>query len=112
MAGGIVRQGDPVRELGKLAPAWPDDWRERVRQVLDAVPADHVIAYRDLAHVAGLAPTYCRPFPNLFRKLGPGYTARAVSANAARAAPRWNGAGLFDWPTAGPGQPGAGLSVP
>lgn len=96
LSGGLVRPGDVVRDLGVLHPAWSDDWRERVRRVLDAVPADMVIEYRQLARLAGIQSSYCRAFPRLLAKLGPDYAAEAVTAQSSIAAARWDGAGLFD----------------
>jgi MOSC domain-containing protein YiiM len=98
IAGGTVRVGDTVRDLGRLAPPWSDDWRERVRQVLDAMPPGAVVEYRQLARLAGIQSSYCRAFPRLLAKLGPAYAARAVPANANAATPRWQGEGLFDLP--------------
>jgi hypothetical protein len=94
--GGTLHPGDRIRDLGRLLPAWSDDWRERVVQVLDAVPPDAVITYGRLAHLAGVASTYCRAFPRLTAKLGPGYADKVIAAQAATAQPRWDGRGLFD----------------
>lgn len=94
LAGGTVRVGDPVRALG-LMPAWSDDWRERVAQVLDAVPDGSVVAYRDLARLAGIQSSYCRAFPRLLARLGPDYARKAVAAGAAPSVPRWDGKGLY-----------------
>lgn len=102
VAGGALRVGDPVRDLGRLAPPWSDDWRERVRQVLDALPAGAVLEYRQLARLAGIQSSYCRAFPRALARLGPSYPARAVPARSTCTAPRWDGAGLHD----------AGLSRP
>lgn len=96
VTGGTLRVGDPVRDLGRLAPHWPDDWRERVRQVLDAVPAGAVVEYRQLARLAGIQSSYCRAFPRALARLGPACVARAVPARSSSTAPRWDGAGLFD----------------
>lgn len=96
LAGGTVHAGDPVRDLGPLAPSWPDDWRERVRRVLDAVPAGHVVDYRVLARLAGVQSTYCRAMPNLLKRFGAAYAALAVAAQATSSLPRWDGQGLFD----------------
>ena len=96
LAGGQVHAGDPVLDLGLLAPAWSDDWRERVRCVLDAVPPGHVVEYRILARLAGIQSSYCRAFPRLLARLGPGYAAKAVSAQSPRSHPRWQGEGMFD----------------
>ena len=95
LAGGFIQRGDQVRDLGVLEPAWPDDWRERVRQVLDAAPDGSVIEYRTLARLAGIQSSYCRAFPRLLAGLGPWYAARAVSAQSPVALPRWEGDGLF-----------------
>lgn len=96
LAGGTIRCGDRVRDLGVLEHPWLDDWRERVRRVLDAVPADTVIEYGHLARLAGIQSSYCRAFPRLLDRLGPPYAARAVPARSPLALPRWQGAGLFE----------------
>jgi hypothetical protein len=96
LAGGVIRQGDHVRDLGVLEWAWSDDWRVRVRQVLDAAPDGTVIEYRQLARLAGIQSSYCRAFPRLLARLGDRYAAQAVAAQAPVALPRWDGAGLFD----------------
>lgn len=96
IAGGTMRPGDPVRDLGLLLPAWSDDWHERVLAVLDAVPPGYVVTYRDLARLAGIQSTYCRAFPRMLNNLGPDYAGKAVPLNAPISAPRWQGEGLFD----------------
>ena len=94
--GGTIRTGDAILDLGRRMPAWSDDWRERVMQVLDAAPEGFVLVYRDLARLAGIQSSYCRAFPKLLAKLGPAYAGKAVAAGAAPALPRWDGAGLYD----------------
>ena len=94
--GGTMRVGDAIRVLGGQMPPWPDDWRERVAQVLDVVPEGFVVAYRDLARLAGIQSTYCRAFPRLLARLGPGYAGKAVAAGASPDLPRWDGAGLYE----------------
>jgi hypothetical protein len=96
LTGGLIHVGDPVRDLGMLEPAWHEDWRERVRAVLDAVPPGAVIEYRQLARLAGIQSSYCRAFPRLVAKLGEGYAEKAVPAQSAVARPRWEGKALFD----------------
>ena len=96
LEGGVVRTGDAVRKLGVLEHPWNDDWRLRVRRVLDAEPAGMVVEYRHLARLAGIQSTYCRAFPRLVAKLGAAYSAKAVPAQAAHPLPRWEGEGLFD----------------
>lgn len=96
LTGGTIRVGDPVHDLGPLLPAWSDDWRVRVRSVLDAVPPGSVVEYAQLARLAGVQSTYCRAFPRLLAKLGPSYQDRAVSRQASPTLPRWQGDGLFD----------------
>lgn len=95
VAGGPIRAGDVVHDLGQIAPAWSDDWRERVRRVLDAAPPGSVLEYAQLARLAGVQASYCRAFPRLLARLGPGYAARAVSRHAPPSLPRWQGDGLF-----------------
>lgn len=94
--GGVIRQGDPVRDLGKRYAPWPDDWRRRIAQVLDAVPPDAVLEYAQLARLAGIQSSYCRAFPRLLHALGPAYAEKAIAARTLTARPRWTGAGLFD----------------
>jgi hypothetical protein len=75
--------------------AWPEDWRERVAQVLGAVPDGMVVSYAQLARLAGVQSTYCRAFPRVIGKLGPDYAGKAVSASAALGLACWDGASLF-----------------
>lgn len=96
LAGGVIRTGDAVRDLGVLEQSWPDDWRERVRRVLEAAPDGSVVEYRVLARLAGIQSSYCRAFPRLLARLGPYYAAKAVRAQAAATLPRWQGEGLFE----------------
>lgn len=96
LTGGLVQVGDPVRKLGVLEPAWHEDWRERVRAVLDAVPPGAVVEYRQLARLAGIQSSYCRAFPRLVARLGDGYAAKAVPARSPVSLVRWEGEGLFD----------------
>jgi len=96
LAGGIIRQGDPVQDLGVQTPAWSDDWRERVRRVLAAVPEGMVVEYRQLARLAGIQSSYCRAFPRLILQLGPACAGKAVPSQSPATSPRWAGAGLFD----------------
>lgn len=96
--GGVVQQGDAVQDLGPVLPAWPDDWRARIAQVIDAMPQGAVVEYALLARLAGIQSTYCRAFPRLLVALGPAYAARAIAARATSSLPRWDGRGLFDDP--------------
>lgn len=95
LSGGTIRRGDAIRQLASSLPAWPEDWRARVALVLDAVPAGSVIEFRQLARLAGIEPSYCRAFPAVIRKLGPGYAGKAVTSQSTSALPRWEGHGLF-----------------
>lgn len=94
--GGVILPGDPVRDLGQGFASWPNDWRLRIAQVLDAVPPGAVVEYAQLARLAGIQSSYCRAFPRLLRALGSVHAAKAIPARAACPLPRWNGAGLFD----------------
>lgn len=96
LAGGVIDIGDAVTDLGVLLPEWSDDWRDRIRQVLDAVPDGAGIGYARLAHLAGIQSTYCRAFPRVLARLGPAYAARAFPARAVSTQPRWDGPGLFN----------------
>lgn len=105
LAGGDIRVGDPVSMLDQRLPALPEDWRVRVARVLDAVPPGQVIAYADLALVAGVQSSYCRAFPRLLARLGPAYAAKALPARAAAALPSWDGGGFHSLSEAWPVRP-------
>jgi hypothetical protein len=94
LAGGAVRPGDRIVDTGCALPPWSDDWRERVAQVLRAVPDGMVLTYAQLAHLAGVQSTYCRAFPRVLKNLG--LAGNAVSAQAAAGRQCWGGEGLFD----------------
>ncbi|MBZ2209459.1 MOSC domain-containing protein [Massilia sp. R798] len=96
LAGGLVQRGDRVQDLGVLEAPWPEDWRRRIAQVLDAVPPGAVIEYKQLARLAGVQPSYCRAFPRLIDSLGERYAAKAIAARSASMRHRWNGEGLFE----------------
>ena len=93
--GGVIRPGDPVRDLGQRFAAWSDDWRLRIAQVLDAVPQGAVVEYAQLARLAGIQSSYCRAFPRLLRALEQDYADKAVAARTRASLPRWAGADLF-----------------
>jgi hypothetical protein len=105
--GGVIRPGDPVRNLGQRFAPWPDDWRPRIAQVLDAVPPGAVIDYALLARLAGIQSSYCRAFPRLLRAMGAAYAHKAVAARTLTSQPRWTGAGLFDRDALPPCHPGS-----
>lgn len=94
--GGLIRAGDAVRNLGQLLPKWSDNWRERVRTVLDALPSTDVIEYKQLARLAGVPSSYCRVFPRVTREFGKAYSNKAVSVQSKTPKSRWQGASLFD----------------
>jgi MOSC domain-containing protein YiiM len=95
LAGGTIQPGDSIVDLGRPLPAWPDDWRARVAQVLQAVPEGMVLSYAQLALLAGVQSTYCRAFPRLLAKLGPAYAGKALPAQAMLGRRCWDGEGLF-----------------
>ena len=95
VTGGPIQRGDPVRQLGVFWPEWSNDWRQRVLRVLDALPANAVIEYRQLARLAGIQSSYCRAFPRMIERLGERYVDKAVASNSPVARVRWQGDGLF-----------------
>jgi hypothetical protein len=95
LASGDIRVGDPVSILDQRLPALPEDWRERVALVLEAVPPGMVICYADLAHVAGIQSSYCRAFPRVLARLGPAYAQKAAPARADLTPLRWDGSGFY-----------------
>lgn len=105
--GGVIRPGDPVRDLGQGYAPWPDDWRLRIAQVLDAVPPGAVVDYAQLARLAGIQSSYCRAFPRVLRAMNAAYAQMAVAARTVTSQPRWMGAGLFDRDALPPSRPGS-----
>lgn len=94
LTGGMIREGDRVELLGERMPALADDWRDRVEQVLDALPPGMVVEYGQLARLAGIQSSYCRAFPRLLAARG--LAGKAVPARSASGSARWTGTGLFD----------------
>ena len=92
--GGTIRAGDAVTVLSTRMPALSEAWRERIVQVLDALPEGMVVEYAELARLAGIQASYCRALPRLLAARG--LAGKAVPARATCSAPRWDGAGLFD----------------
>ena len=95
--GGQLSVNDEVRDLGICMPAWSADWRQRIRQVLTAVPAGAVVEYSALARLAGVQSSYCRAFPKILRSFGEGYVNKAVPAKSLDVRPRYLGEKLFDF---------------
>ena len=95
VSGGTIHRGDAIRALQTRLPAWPEDWRARVALVLDAVPPGSTVEFRQLARLAGIQSSYCRAFPRVIAKLGPGYAGKAVTSQSTSTLPRWEGSGLF-----------------
>ncbi len=94
LGGGVIRAGDPLSMLAGRMPALAEDWRERVEQVLQALPPGMVVDYGELARLAGIQSSYCRAFPRLLAARG--LAAKAVPARSTSTEPRWTGEGLFD----------------
>ncbi|MDY0973333.1 MOSC domain-containing protein [Massilia sp. CFBP9012] len=105
--GGVIRPGDPVRNLGQHFAPWRDDWRLRIAQVLDAVPDGAVVEYAQLARLTGIQSSYCRAFPRLLRTMKAADAQKAVAARTLTSQPRWTGAGLFDRDALAPSRPGS-----
>jgi hypothetical protein len=94
--GGVIRPGDAVVNLGPLLPPWSDDWRDRVHKVLDSVPRNMVVEYKQLARLSGVPSSYCRVFPRVIRDLGTAYVRKAVPKLGMLGKARWDGAELFN----------------
>lgn len=94
--GGEVREGDAVAVARARAPAFSNDWQERVLQAARAVPEGCRISYRQLAEMAGVQTAYCRAFPRVLSRLPAAVASRVASAAQAGSSPEWTGAELFD----------------
>lgn len=94
VAGGVIRTGDPVSMLAERMPALAEDWRERVVQVLQALPPGMVVEYGQLARLAGIQASYCRAMPRLLASRG--LAGKAVAARSHSDSARWDGKGVFE----------------
>jgi hypothetical protein len=94
--GGVIRNGDSIVDLGTLMAPWSDDWRVRVHKVLDAIPMNLVVDYKQLARLSGVPSSYCRVFPRVVRDLGAEYVKKAVPKQGKPGKARWDGAELFE----------------
>ena len=92
---GVIQVGDRVVDIGLQTPPWSDDWRKRVGQVLDCVPDNMVVEYKQLAFLSGISASYCRVLQRMIRDFGMAYCGKAVSKSAALDMPRWDGTDLF-----------------
>ncbi|MCD2514576.1 MOSC domain-containing protein [Comamonas endophytica] len=96
LRGGEMRLGDSIAVRRAVAPAFSNDWQERVLDVARAVPENAWIGYRQLAQMAGVHTAYCRAFPRVLSRL-PAAMAGRVGRDAQQAGvPPWSGLGLFD----------------
>lgn len=96
LTGGVIHAGDAVHVMGHFLPEWSDDWRLRVARVMNAVPADSVIEYRQIARLAGVPSSYCRVFPRFLKTLSSGVARKAISLATKSNKPRWKGEAFFD----------------
>jgi MOSC domain-containing protein YiiM len=96
VSGGIIKEGDLVQSARSTIPAMSNDWKDRVLTVMRAMPAGHVIEYRQLAELAGVAKAYCRAFPKVLSKLPPEVASRAQAGGLPKCAFKWTASELFD----------------
>lgn len=93
LRGGTITEGDAVRLLPGSGQQWPEDWRERVRVVLQRMPQGLVLEYAQ-ARLAGVQTSYCRVMPRIVREAG--LEGTAIAKGAQPEAVRWDGSGLFE----------------
>lgn len=67
---GVVRHGDGIKVVKSVFRSFPDEWKERVIDVIRRVPSDEVFSYTQLAELAGVPKSFCRAFPRLLRSQG------------------------------------------
>lgn len=65
---GEVGEGAETFSAGGHLPALSDNWHERVRQIVHAIPSGKIVSYASLAEVAGVQSVYCRALPAVLRK--------------------------------------------
>lgn len=94
--GGSIQVGDVIASVRSTIPMMSNDWKERVLQVVQSVPAGKVIQYRQLAELAGVATAYCRAFPRVLSKLPVEVARRAQAGRHFSQEEQWSGAELFN----------------
>jgi MOSC domain-containing protein YiiM len=65
---GKIKQGDTLSITHNVYPQFSECWQARVLNIVELLPPDHFLSYTKLAHLAGIASSYCRAFPKLFSK--------------------------------------------
>jgi len=94
LRGGTITEGDAVRLLPGSGQQWPEDWRERVRMVLQRMPDGLVLEYAQLARLSGVQAGYCRAMPRIAREAG--LAGKAVAKGVQPETARWDGQDLFE----------------
>lgn len=95
LRGGTIRSGAEISLCRASAPAFSDQWQQRVKQVACAVPEGAWISYRQLAEMAGVQTAYCRAFPTVLSQLPECIAARVRSQRSMAGLAPWSGAGFF-----------------
>ena len=95
LRGGTIRRGAAIAVCRAIAPAFSDQWQQRVQQVACAVPEGAWISYRQLAEMAGVQTAYCRAFPKVLAQLPAPVAARVRSQRSGAGEAPWSGAGFF-----------------
>lgn len=98
LRGGAIKAGDQVSYVQSDIAPLADRWQDRIAGVLDRVPADKLVEFRQLARLAGVPRSYCRVFPKLLSQLPPAVAGRAQAGDVSQAERRWTGAELFEVP--------------
>ncbi len=68
VSSGKIRVGDSLSITKNVYPHISECWQARVLNVVELLPPGHFLSYTKLALLAGIANSYCRAFPKLFRK--------------------------------------------
>jgi alkylated DNA nucleotide flippase Atl1 len=88
---GSVRPGDKVQVEKDVFDPFSDNWRDRVTDVVQKLPADCVLSYSQLAELAGVPKVFCRVFPRLLRSHGDLPWQRVVPSNQLKMSPNTPG---------------------
>lgn len=94
--GGTISVGDKIALSKSSIPPLSNDWKERIINVVRAIPPEKNITYSQLAEFAGVATAYCRAFPKVLSTLPLEVSSRVKSSKNACVTELWNGAELFE----------------
>jgi len=78
LSDGELRAGMTGTIERRSLPALPEQWQDRVAEVLAQLPERNVVTYARLAEIVGVQASYCRALPAVLAKIGGGLPVERV----------------------------------